>query len=145
MWYVLQFFTTWSCLLVLLHKYTHAWIDLHFMTFVVMVVGLYFSFINPRKFVIYTSPDRSPRSRIEYSGVQKFIVVDMLFHIGVFLYVRSIYKDLPFELSKFLMTCLLFLVYLSMVNVKRTYGVSFNEVMYVFFGTCILFSLFLLK
>ena len=135
MLYVLQFFTTWSCIFAIMHTYMHSWIDLKFLTFVVMIVGLYFSFINPRKFVL----NLSAHETIVFTGMQKFIVVDMIFHIGVFLYISQLYAKQPFDHGRFFMACLFLLLYISIVNTRRVYGISFEEILYVFIVACIVF------
>lgn len=141
MWYLLAFFTTWSCVLTVLHKYTHSIIELRFMTFMVMLMGLYLSFINPRRFVVHFHDG----SVVTFTGAEKFVAVDMFLHIGVFVYISSLYSSKPFVLAKVVNTCILFIIYLSVTDVKRVYGVTLFEMTCVFLISYILFSLLLLK
>ena len=126
-WYVLRFFTTWSTILTVLHMYTSAAFNLVYMTWIVLVVGLYFSFINPRKFVVYMNDGK----RITFNGIQKFFIVDLVFHILMFWYAWSLYGAKKQSLATYLNVILLMLIYLSLVDVKKVYGVNFYEVMLV--------------
>ena len=90
-----------------------------------MISGLYISFINPRKYV-FTLFNES----YELSGIDRFFVVDNLFHIGIFLFVYSVYKNYytPYSLNyQFWLVLVLFISYIIVVDTKKLYGISRYE------------------
>lgn len=141
MWYVVHFFTFWSLIFVLLHPFTNAFVDLKYLSFVVLLVGSYMSFIRPGKFVMV----KDDGQRIEYIGWRKWIWIDAIMHLGVFAFVHWIYWKKPFDICTFLLAHILLLIYMSVVDVENVYGISFNEIFCVFIVTNVLFSLFVIK
>ena len=51
--YIFKFLTIWSFFLSLFHNYVNSYISLPFLSFICMIMGLYISYINPKKYVIY--------------------------------------------------------------------------------------------
>lgn len=141
MWYLLHFFTFWSLIFVVLHTYTARFLDLRYMTFIVLVIGSYLSFVNPGSFKFI----RDDGNVDEYRGWRKFLIIDIAMHLCVFIYIWVVQQKTGFDISTFLCTHILLIVYLSTVNVERVYGVPFSEVFIVFMVTNILFSLFVIK
>lgn len=132
--YAFRFFTTWMVLLVLFHHHTHKHINLLLLATVTLVVGLYLSFVNPRKFVFYFEG-----VRYEYTGLQKFIIVDVIFHVMLMYFVWSRYKGhyVLWE-PRTLAAIALLLLYILLHDIKRIYGVHWLEVLAVgFAGLCI--------
>ena len=136
--YALKFFTTWCLILALLHIYTRKYINLLFITFITAMTGLYLSFINPRKFVFYFE-----NKRYVYTGAQKFIIVDMLFHILVFYLIYTRYKDFFKDMTdtRTLNAVLLLFLYASVTNFKKLYGVNLIELLCVFIISSIFYYL----
>ena len=136
--YAFKFFTTWSLILAILHKYTRTYVNLVFITFITAIMGLYLSFIKPRKFVFYFDNER-----YVYTGLEKFIIVDMIFHLLVFYLIYSrygkYYKTM-FDM-KTLNVVLLMLLYASVANLKKLYGVGLGEQVFVFIIACLLYYL----
>lgn len=124
--YALCFFTTWVLILVLTHGYSHQYFDLPYLTFTTMFVGLYLSFVNPRKFVFYFEDQK-----YTYTGLEKFIIVDMFFHILVFFYICSKYRSHSMLSSQMLNSMLLLLIYTVIMNLEKIYGISFYELLLV--------------
>lgn len=121
--YVLSYFTTWSVLAVVFHAHTHKYINLVFLTFVTLMIGLYMSFINPRKFVFYFDKDR-----YEFTGAQKFIIVDMFFHLGAFLFVLDKYgAGGRVGLLGTWAAAALFAGYALIMPIRKIYGVELRE------------------
>lgn len=106
-----------------------------------MMIGLYFSFINPRKFVVYSDSGK----RIVFTGFQKFILIDLLFHIAVFCIVVYVYGRHRYGIATYVNVALVMLIYMGCVDLKRVYGVQFWEMFIVFIVTNILFFMFFLK
>lgn len=122
--YILSYFTTWSVLAVVFHAHTHRYINLVFLTFVTLVIGLYMSFINPRKFVFYFD-----RDRYVFTGAQKFVLIDMLFHLGAFLFVWEKYGwgDGNGGLLSTWAAAALFAGYVLIMPIRKIYGVELRE------------------
>lgn len=135
--YVLKFFTTWTLILTILHVYTSKYVNLLLLTFITSIIGLYFSFIKPRKFVLYFEG-----VRYEYTGLQKFIIVDMIFHLLVFYLIYSMYKN-RYKLndSQTLNALLLLLIYSTFTDFKKLYGVEMKELFFVFIIAILLYYL----
>jgi len=106
-----------------------------------MMIGLYFSFINPRKFVVYSNSGK----RIVFTGFQKFLLIDLLFHIAVFCMMVYVYGRKKYGAATYVNVILIMLLYLSCVDLKRVYGVYFWEMFVVFIVANILFFMFFLK
>lgn len=141
MLYALRFFTTWLLILVMFHKYTYPYVNLLLLAFVTSVIGLYFSFINPRRFVFHMQDER-----YEYTGLQKFIIVDMFFHILVLWLVWSMYgkyyasNDVWMQQHTWVALAL-FALYATITDIKRIYGTSFAETFAIFIIALIGFTL----
>lgn len=129
--YIFNFFTTWSVILALLHSYTHKYINLLFVSFVTFIAGLYLSFINPRRFVFYFD-----KERYEYTGVQKFIIVDMLFHLLVFYLIWEKYGNFysqtdPLVCTKTWTAMVIMGAYAMLYPLKKIYGIPVQELLLV--------------
>jgi len=100
------FFTLWVFILVVFHKYTKKIFSLPFLTFIIMFMGFYISYINPRKYYI------------DYNGTQiiidgyKKIILDFLFHIVPFFFIYFKYGIEPvFNNIKIIPSILLIILY----------------------------------
>lgn len=127
--YVFKFFTTWCVLLALFHPYTHPYVNLLLLTFVTLIVGLYLSFVNPRRFVFYFG-----NARYEYTGLEKFIIVDMFFHVAVFYWIWKRYRGYYLEDANTGPTWVaLFLLgtYCLLHPLQKIYGIPEREVLLV--------------
>lgn len=124
--YSFKFFTTWVLVMALFHKYVFDKVNLLFLSWMTCIVGLYFSFINPRKFVFYFEG-----LKYEYTGLEKFIIVDILFHvlvlIAIYQYYGAYYKSIGLGNSQTLIALVIMMIYLAMFDVKKIYGVSYYE------------------
>lgn len=124
--YLFKFFTTWSLIMVLCNRYLYKYVNLMFITFVTLIIGLYLSFINPRRFVWYFD-----KVRYEYTGLQKFIIVDMIFHLLVFYYIYHLYgkyymKKSIFDYKTIIALCIL-IIYIFTHDIKKLYGIDKYE------------------
>lgn len=130
--YVLNFFTTWLIILVVFNPQVFQYVNLQYLAFVVMIGGLYMSFVNPRRFVCYIGPHR-----LEFTGPQKFVVVDLFFHILVFIFIIAKYGKYYSRagLDGIDVGLMLMLVYLFMIefDVKAVYGIEVWELVAVIF------------
>lgn len=119
------FFTFWVAVLLLFHRHTHRYIDLLLLTFVTMFCGLYLSLISPRKysFVLFDQT-------YVLSGIDRFFVVDIVFHIIAFVLVYSAYGRCysPTSLdNRFMLALLMIAVYPLCVNGETVYMSSKRE------------------
>ena len=120
--YAFKFFTTWVLILAIFHRHVYKNINLLYLSFITLVVGLYLSFINPRRFVFYFE-----NVRYEYTGLQKFIIVDIIFHILVFALIAEryglYYKSKGFD-NGFLWALAILGIYLCFYDPRRVYGIA---------------------
>lgn len=138
--YILLFFTTWTCLLAVLHQYTHGCINLLYLTFVTLVIGSYISFCNPGKFTVLVK-----KKEVDYTGIRKLLIVDLLAHALVFLFIYWRYRDYYFSgtghVDCTLAVAVLFTVlYILLINAENVYRTSFTELFLCFVvATCLYF------
>lgn len=120
--HIFTFFTAWSVLLTLFHKYTGEIVDLKFITFTTLLIGMYFSFIEPKKFhIIFNGV------KYKFDGTKKFLLVDLIFHLCIFIYIMYIYHDQQFSWKRFLNSFILLVIYTCFVDVSRIYGVPISR------------------
>jgi hypothetical protein len=126
MWYILNFFTTWIAVLVFFHRYVHQYISLPFVTYIVMIVGLYFSYINPGHFIIINDDQK-----IIVRDPYKFIFIDLPFHIFTFLFIYKLYGlHNKFDM-KIINVLLLLILYAIMSKPSEIYQVHISEIILV--------------
>lgn len=138
--HVFLFFTTWNLLLFIMHPISHRYVNLLYLAFITTMVGLYLSFVNPNRFVL-----RFGKTKYYFTGLEKFFLVDVTFHILVLVYAMYLYH-VHYALPGWRETCgalLVLLLYVWSVNIVRVYGVQFKELAMVFaVFTLLFFSLF---
>jgi len=125
--YAFKFFTTWMVIMALLHNLLFDKVNLLLLAWITCIVGLYLSFINPRKFVFYFEG-----KRYVYTGLQKFIIVDSIAHVIVlyamyYLY-RNYYKSIGYLNTPTIAAIAILMVYLLITNIRKVYGISAHEV-----------------
>jgi hypothetical protein len=129
--YLTMFFTFWNILLVAFHKYTRHYVDLLYLSFVVLVVGFYLSFINPARFIF-----RFGEEKVYVTGLEKFVFCDLLSHLLIFgyvLYLTYSTKTLPRAGDvQLFVSILIIITYILIVDVKYVYGISLLEILVVF-------------
>lgn len=141
MWYIFKFFTTWSLILTLAHAYTGRFLNIVYMSYLVAFMGLYFSFVNPKKFVVYSDDGE----RIVFNGLQKFIFIDVLFHISICIFAFHVFGRKRGNMNGYMCVALFMLLYATLVDVRKVYGVAFNEMAVVFVIANIFFFLCIVK
>lgn len=138
--YAFRFFTTWMIVLVVFHHTTHRYINLLLLATVTAVVGLYLSFVNPRRFVFYFEGERH-----EYTGLQKFIIVDIMFHVLMLYFVWSRYGRhyMRCGIGELDVVALALLVgYVLTHDVRKVYGIHVVEMLAVgVVGVCLYYLL----
>ena len=94
-----------------------------YLSLMTVTVGMYFSFINPRKFVYYLDNEK-----YTFTGIEKFILIDLFLHIAVLGYVLAKYCKFYNKgtLQPFVNSVLLLGLYLIVILFQKTYGVSFE-------------------
>lgn len=124
MLYIFRFFTIWVFLLTIFHEITHKFLSLPFLAFIVMMKGLYFSYINPKKYVIKIDD----KNKYIIDGNQK-LFVDLGLHIGVFCFVYYKYGIDSILSKKVFASLVLMGVYQLMYNAPEVYGIPFEEIL----------------
>lgn len=118
---MLYFFTVWNILFLVFHQVTSKHFDLLYMSFIVMTVGLYLSFVNPKYFV--------------WSGGNMIkdwkskIVIDIV-HVVMFLFAMFFIKK-PRHHLKLINTLLVMILYISLVDPEKVYKVKLEEILLV--------------
>ena len=123
MLYIFRFFTVWVFLLTIFHEYTHKYLSLPFLTFIVMMKGLYFSYVNPKKYVIYLDD----KNKYIIDGNEK-LFLDLVMHIGVFCFAYYKYGIDSILSKKVFSSILLMGIYQLFYNTPEIYGISFEEI-----------------
>ncbi len=131
---IFMFFTTWNVLLVIFNNITYKYIDLLYTSFITLFIGLYLSFINPRRFIF-----RFGTKKYKFVSWEKFIAVDIVFHIFIFLYIYYKYYNNYYSLLNkcaedeilIISLCILF-IYIICINVQKVYGITLLEFLIIF-------------
>lgn len=131
-----MFFTLWVLILVLFHKWSHKYIDLIYLTFVVMISGLYISTIHPRQYNFWLFDER-----YTLKSWDRFIIADMFFHIGAFIFIASVYKSKFRPNQKFFSAVALICLYSLIINPKDIYNLRTFELLSVILVATLLYVL----
>ncbi len=132
---IFEFLTVWVFILVLFHKITQKIVCLPFLTFIVMINGLYFSHINPCKFVL-----KDCNKTYELTGYEK-LLGDIFCHVGIFVFIYFIYGMESIFNEKILPTALLLALYGIIYYPPDTYLIPFEEIVTIFLFSIILYLL----
>jgi len=101
-----KFFTSWLVLMAVFKNVFEPHIDLFFLACVVFAVGMYISFVTPRKYTF-----RFSGKQYVVSGWTRFFVVDA---IHVALLVR-LFPRRGFSLTRFVHACVLLFIYYATI------------------------------
>lgn len=131
---IFMFFTTWNVLLVIFNNITYKHINLLYTSFITLFIGLYLSFINPRRFIF-----KFGKKKYKFVSWEKFIAVDIVFHIFIFLYIYYKYYNSYYSLLDkcaedeilIISICILF-TYIICINVQKVYGITLLEFLIIF-------------
>ena len=128
--YVFFFFTIWNIILILFHKYTHRYVELLYLSYMTFMVGMYFSTVNPRQYIIYYGKN----NKLVISKWYYLLVVDLFFHFAMFLFVYfkyyKFYKSADTNMMLF-GSILVLIIYICLINSEKVYGISFMEILTV--------------
>jgi len=112
--YVLYFFTTWSFFLCLFHSYFYKCIDLMYLSFVVLIVGTYLSFVYPRKYVV-----EKDKNCFVFDNITRLLCIDLVVHLLMFVLIykryHSYYSKSGFDF-KICMSLVLIAIYFVMLR-----------------------------
>lgn len=136
----LTFFTCWVLVLVVFHSRTHAYVDLLFLTLVVLVLSTYILYVADGRFILI---DRNSNS-IEFHPYDlETIFVNLVFHVAPFVIVTYLYFDYymsQFDVDRFILTILLVFSYVTIVDYGFVYGINGPEVPLVGIATMSLYA-----
>lgn len=117
------FFTAWVLGLVVFHHWTHKYIDLLYLTFIVTITGFYLSIIHPRQYSF-----RLFDEQYKLTSWDRFLIVDII-HIFAFIFIASRYKS---KLDmKLLLAIALICLYSLVINCKDIYMINTFELVSV--------------
>lgn len=132
---IFDFLTVWVFILVLFHKITNKIVSLPFLSFIVMFNGLYFSYINPGKFVL-----KDCQRTYEIVGYEK-LLGDIFCHVGIFIFIYAIYGMESIFNEKLLPTVLLLALYGTIYYAPDIYLIPFEEIATIFLFSVLLYIL----
>ena len=123
---LMLFFTTWTCIFVMLGHWLHPHIDLLFLTIFTCVVGTGIFFIHPRHVSLkLVGPYCNGNVRYTLT-LQGRIWANTIVHVIPLIIVLVLYKDYYHKIGKWgtptLVACMLIFSYLILMNIERVYG-----------------------
>lgn len=110
---VFKFFTIWVLILTIFNKYTNSIFNLTFLSLLVLLGGFYLSFVHPKYYNV-----EIVGKTIKIDGCTRFILVDLILHLGVFLYN---YNRFGLSTVSILPSILLVLFYLISIDFYNLY------------------------
>lgn len=125
------YLTTWSILLVVLHRYTHKHIDLLFLCTYIAICAAYVSYIHPRYYLIHIKPD-DPTTTVKFVTTDSVfnMVLDACVHIAPFVFVAYYYGAYYNKRGSSLATLnaiALILSYCAITDMKKQYEINDGE------------------
>lgn len=121
-----KYFTIWVFILILFHYITSYIFSLPFLSFIVLINGLYLSYINPAKYYIEYKD-----TIIILDGYKKNIA-DICLHIIPFAFIYFTYGFENFFTNwKLIPSLLLILIYLVIYNPSFIYHIHINEIIII--------------
>ena len=130
-----SFFTFWVAILCIFYDHTNKYIDLTFLSIIVLVIGSYISFVNPRKYTLIIQDQE-----YLFNGLYRFISIDIL-HIMLFLLIVNRYQR-P-TIMTFVNAMVLTLSYFILFDVETIYKTSKNIVILLFSLITIIYTVYL--
>ena len=138
MYMIHKFITVWVFILVIFHNITSKYFSLSYLTFMVLLNGLYVSYINPSKYYIEYYHNNE-KSIIIIDGINKNIV-DIIFHIIPFIFIYLIYGFESFFTNwKIIPSLILLFIYLLIYNPANIYHIHINTITILSFISIILY------
>lgn len=139
-----MFLTLWTWLALMFHRRLYRHIDLLFLGFVVMFIGIYLGHVNPRYFIV--SPDNSHNNDIIFDDKLSLMTADII-HIIPFLIFAAMYGRYyarqPYN-TLFIRTFCIISTYLILFSPSRVYRVNTIELLMLGSVTTVLYLLLLL-
>lgn len=138
MFFFLYLFTFWVIILCIFDEYTHKYVNLLYLTFVTLVIGMYISYVHPRYFHYPIDNDV-----IKFEGFTKFYIIDLFSHIIPFIYIVYKYKSYysSISLADMPFTFLILIMYYILLNTETIYGINKQELVLLFVGSTMLYFL----
>jgi hypothetical protein len=138
MYNIHKFLTGWIFILVIFHNISSKYFSLPYLSFMVLFISLYLSYINPAKYYIeYTNNNEN--SIIVVDGYEKYLV-DIIFHISPFIFIYYYYGFEPFFSNwKIIPSLILILIYLLIYNPSYIYHIPIIEIFYLSISSVILY------
>ena len=136
-----KFLTIWIFILVIFHNITSKFLSLPYLTFTIILNGLYFSYINPTKYYIEYYNENNELSEYILDGVKKNIM-DIILHISPFIFIISKYGIESFFTNwKIIPSLLIVILYFLLYNPCNIYRLPLNEIVIMAITTLILYNI----
>lgn len=132
---IFNFFTFWVAILCIFHNYTHEYLDLVFLSFIVLIIGSYISFVHPKKYTFIIQD----KEYIFY-GLHRLLTIDLL-HIMMFVLIMCKYQR-PTKMT-FINSLILIFIYYILFDVENVYKISRNTMMMIFILATFLYIILL--
>ena len=130
------YFTNWVLVFTIFHKISVKYVNLLFLSTVVLIGGTYIFYVNP-----CSLPYIRDNEVVAFQGIQKHII-HFIFHVIPFVFILYRYGkyfslDYPSD-SRFIVSFLLIAIYLFLVNFINLYFLHTSDMYYIcvfiFFG-----------
>lgn len=142
---ILLFLTILIIPLVTAHKIVHKHLDLMFLTFIVMFMGIYFAHVNPKYFVLFSFNNNTDNFILHDTLA---ITLNDILHIVPFFFVYAIYGKYYSRNFKYLLllrTICLLTIYFIVFQPSKIYFVQNKELFKVFFIATMIYILIIYK
>jgi hypothetical protein len=136
--HALRFFTAWNAILVLMHAYTHRYVNLVYTSLVCTAVGFYLSHVSPGVFR-FTFGDK----RYTVDKWTKLVFVDLIMHVCVLVFAMTLPSSADVDLRlQTLGTILVAGVYTFSFDIAKTYGIPRTEMLKLVAGCTLVYVVF---
>lgn len=135
-WYfLLQFFTIWNILLVILYPFVNKYIDVLFTSLVTLLISTYFIYVNINKYYVVFNG-----RRYDFNGVYVHLI-HFFIHILPFCIILILESNYTLNYFRLFATILIMFLYFLIQDVEKLYMVTRQEMILIFILALVLLHL----
>ncbi len=141
--YVLKYLTLWIAMLVIFHKYTSQIFNLLFLTMLILIGGVYISFVSPKYYLF-----RFSNHLLKVDKLMERCFIEFFVHFLMLLFIiMNQYKIHQLFSVQTLNSILFTITYLLIVDVKTVYNIQNIDIINIlmFFVVSYVLSTFLIS
>lgn len=131
--FVFEFFTWWVLALLAAHRVVAPYVDLVFLSFVMLVVGSYVSFVSRHTYVWKAYPGGPSHT---LSGWRRFWVVDVSIHAAAMAFAIAFCRY-PLSPCSIANAAAIMILYGASHAPEEIYGTTMREISTVFLAACV--------